>query len=175
MAPDFVPPELVVHWEQPWKAAARDSVPFRALLRDHGYLSPHFTMAEAACQDAARTPVPHRLVRRARNQAFQLERLRHRLGDRPMPVLSWYRTPEWNRRVGGASQSEHMNADACDFDISVVRSLPGFDREANIVYANGGFGQYPGGNRHVDNRGWRARWTSFVIAVRSLLRGKWRV
>jgi hypothetical protein len=36
-----------------------------------------------------------------------------------------------------------------------------FDRAADRVFANGGFGTYPSGARHTDSRGSRARWSSF--------------
>lgn len=165
----MVPPDLLEHWNKPWTSAARNNVDFRAWLRDHGYLSPHFTMKEAACKDPGRTPIPHSLVRKARDHAFNLEKLRHKLGDRPMPVNSWYRTPAWNRHVGGAGQSKHMEAIATDFSLRTVSSLPRFDYWANKVFATGGVGTYPGGARHVDSRGWRARWSSFVPGLLSLI------
>lgn len=163
--PDWVPLEYVELWKQPWTMAARTNPGFRRLLQKHGYLTPNFSLREARCHDPAKTPVPHNLIRKARDHAFNLERLRHKLGDRPMPVFSWYRTPAWNRHEHGASQSKHMEAIATDFTLQTVRSLPKFDYWANRVFALGGFGTYPGGARHTDSRKGRARWSTWVPTV----------
>jgi uncharacterized protein YcbK (DUF882 family) len=121
-------------------------------------LSPHFPLAEAHSHDGVRVP-PH-LIPNAQKHAFNLEQLRHRLGDKPLYVLSWYRSPSHNAAVGGVPNSQHLTALATDIDKALVDQRPGFDEAADFVFANGGFGQYPGGSRHVDSRGYRARWTS---------------
>ena len=159
--PSGLPRKYRPHWDRPWRPRARNSPGFRRWLDAHGYLSPHFTLAEAACKDG--TPVPTALNRGARNHAFNLERLRRRLGDRPIPVISWYRTPAHNRRVGGAPQSKHLSAFATDHPKQWVnqvgRSL--VLRHGDAVFRNGGMGVYPAGSMHFDSRGVRARWTSF--------------
>ncbi len=150
------------YWLRPWTVPLdpRKAAQFKKLLRDHGHLSPHFTIKEAACNDPAETPVPTRLLPRAQMHAFNLERLRHELGDVPLDVLSWFRTVFWNDKNGGASESRHLKADGTDFDVAVVKRIgtAKFDRAAEKVFANGGFGRYPSGSRHVDSRGERARW-----------------
>jgi hypothetical protein len=50
-----------------------------------------------------------------------LQTLRDLLG-KPMIVLSGYRSPEYNRRVGGARASKHMEGTA--FDISIANHEP---------------------------------------------------
>lgn len=100
--------------------------------------------------------------------AVNLERKKHGLKETGIHVLSWYR-PEWyNRKIGGASRSQHIQGDACDISLAEIgRLMPWkggrarFDQICNRLFAGGGFGQYPGGSRHVDTRGYRARWTSF--------------
>jgi uncharacterized protein YcbK (DUF882 family) len=126
----------------------------------HGLLSPHFTRKEAACNDPANTSVPTSLRANAQRQAFYLERLRHELGDKPLPILSWYRTRAWNEHVGGAEDSRHMQADASDFTTQTAQSfgVTRFDAACEKVYAKGGFGRYASGSRHGDARGSRARW-----------------
>jgi hypothetical protein len=150
------------YWRKPWTVPTdtRKATRFKKLLREHGYLSPHFKIREARCHDAAETPVPARLLPRAQRHAFNLERLRHELGDVPLSPLSWYRTPAHNAAVGGASESRHMKADGTDFDVAVVNAIgtAKFDRAAEKVFDQGGFGRYPSGSRHVDSRGTRARW-----------------
>ena len=112
----------------------------------------------------------------AKRHARNLESLRSRINQaraaRGLPatgisVLSWARSWEHNKEVGGAGNSQHLYFLATDITKEEVRRLTpwdtgAFDRIANAVFANGGFGQYPGGNRHVDSRGYRARWTSFT-------------
>jgi GH25 family lysozyme M1 (1,4-beta-N-acetylmuramidase) len=158
--PNWVPRQHWQKWLQPWGAAASSSTAFKDLCWKHGYLSPHFARKEAACHDPANTAVPPSLRARAQRQAFNLERLRHQLGDRALPILSWYRTPAWNRHVGGAVNSRHKQADATDFTAQTVRSFGArhFDSACEHVFANGGFGRYASGSRHGDSRGSRARW-----------------
>jgi GH25 family lysozyme M1 (1,4-beta-N-acetylmuramidase) len=159
--PTWLPAPYRPLWAQPWNQRAAGDVKFRALLDGHGYLSPHFRLTEARCKDG--TSVPGALKRRASDHAFALEALRHRLGDRPIPVISWYRSPAHNRRVGGARASKHMQAIATDHPrawvdrVGRARVL----REGNVVFARGGMGVYPSGSLHFDSRGTRARWNSF--------------
>lgn len=157
-APEDLPSEFNDLWARPWCKEARESTAFNDWLWDHGRLSPNFSRDEARCKDPGRCPVPDELRAGCQRHAFQLERLRHKLGDRPLSVLSWYRTPAWNARCGGASQSRHMKADATDFTREEVARHPGFDQIADEIFAEGGFGTYPSGSRHVDSRGTRARW-----------------
>ena len=149
--------------DKPWTRAARRrrNVRFRRWLWRHGYLSPNFTRAEARCKDG--TDVPWSLRTNAQRHAFNLERFRHALGDRSMPILSWYRTPSWNAQVGGASQSRHMQADATDFTVQFVTAVgrSRWDSLTEKFFANHGAGSYPSGSRHLDSRPYRARWTSF--------------
>jgi GH25 family lysozyme M1 (1,4-beta-N-acetylmuramidase) len=161
--PRWVPSEYWERWQKPWSDEASNSSKFRELCWKNGFASPHFERKETACQDAANTPVPGNLRANAQRQAFNLEKLRHELGDKPLPILSWYRTPAHNAAVGGASQSRHMQADATDFTVQTAASFgtAHFDQVCDRLYANGGFGTYPSGSRHVDSRGSRARWSSF--------------
>jgi hypothetical protein len=158
--PASLPAKYRPHWSEPWTARARRSPGFRLWLARHGYLTPHFTLAEAASHDGI--AVPRRMRPAARDHAFRLERLRHALGDVPVPITSWYRSPARNRAVGGAAKSWHMRAVATDHPVEFVHRHPSFDRLAAGIWSDGGFGQYPGGARHVDTRGFRARWTTYT-------------
>lgn len=156
-----VPSRYRRHWARPWTPQAKRSPGFRLWLSRQGLLTPHFSYADAACKDG--TPIPKWMRHRARNHAFNLERFRHAMGDRPLPVLSWYRHPAYNRRIGGASQSRHMKGDATDFSRQTVNGL-GRNRWfaiADVIFANGGVGDYPVGSAHLDSRGYRSRWRSF--------------
>jgi GH25 family lysozyme M1 (1,4-beta-N-acetylmuramidase) len=161
--PRWVPRQYWELWQKPWDDAAAKSAKFRELCWKNGFVSPNFARKEAACHDDRNTGVPESLRANAQRQGFNLEKLRHALGDRPLPILSWYRTPAHNAAVGGASQSRHMQGDAADFTVQTVGGFGAgkFDQTADRLYSKGGFGTYPSGSRHVDSRGTRARWSSF--------------
>ena len=148
-------------WKHPYGKLAQRSSKFKRFCWRQGYVSPNFTRKEWASKDG--TPVPVELRVNAQKQAFKCERLRHRLGVRPIGALSYYRSPAHNAAVGGASQSRHMMADACDWDISTINRF-GRDRflaAVEKIWANNGIGIYPGGNIHTDARPYRARWSSW--------------
>jgi hypothetical protein len=159
--PSWIPDRFVKLWRQPWTEAARTNREFKNLLWSKGYASPNFTEAETRCKRGDR--VPESLRGGCQEQAFQLEQVRHELGDISMPVLSWYRPRDYNAMVGGATNSKHIDAIATDFDVATVNRVgrTKFDAAFEKYYANDGFGQYPSGSRHGDVRGYRARWTSF--------------
>ena len=159
--PMWVPDRYADHWRHPWTEKARKSGPFKRLCWTHGYASPNFTEAETRCKDGTR--VPAALTVGCQEQAFQLERVRHALGDVSMPALSWYRHRAYNAAIGGATNSKHIDAIATDFDTSTVRRIgtDKFDAAFEDHYENDGFGSYPSGSRHGDVRGYRSRWTSF--------------
>ena len=122
-------------------------------------VTPHFAWRELACKDGSQVPSDHRP--NAVALCAELEVLRAELG-RPIYITSGYRTPEHNRRVGGARSSFHLTARAAD--IVVAGFLPGevyatierLIREGRMH--EGGLGLYRGWV-HLDTRGKRARWT----------------
>jgi hypothetical protein len=150
-------------WNKPWTVdlSSDKDKDFKAKCWEHGYLSPHFKRAEAASKggDAcgcAAASIPEGAQRaRAQYHAFCLERVRHKVGDKPMSPLSWYRSPCHNSCVGGASQSQHLNCWATDWSDATRASVGAtkFDDAMHEVFSNGGRGVL--GNtrhiRHVDN------------------------
>ena len=61
--------------------------------------SPHLTWRELACHDAARTPYPPKWrIKRARVLASAFEDIRDHWGV-PIPILSAYRTKEYNEML----------------------------------------------------------------------------
>jgi uncharacterized protein YcbK (DUF882 family) len=153
-----------------------------------GQPSPHFTWAEVIAHSGYdRVPLsPMRLPNgswvtpraNARTQAHKLEQVRalvnvkrtdHGLNLTGIHILSWARSWEHNKAVGGAKDSQHLYFRACDIALAEIERLcpwPGgradFESIIQQVYWKGGVGDYSAGNRHVDCRGYRARWTSFV-------------
>jgi hypothetical protein len=158
----------------PWKAQARASRAVRKHLDAQGRVTPHFTWDEFACQDAQRTPVPANLRANTIRLCWLLEKLRHQLGDVPLSIDSGYRTPEHNKEVGGASKSRHMHGDAADFFANQVDRWiaqgTAKDRAAvltiaNRIFAVGGLGNETSGTLHVDARGLKARFITWVAAT----------
>lgn len=76
--------------------------------------SPHLFYTELACHDGTPYPVEwygDKLVHLA--QLF--EEIRHILGDRPIVILSAYRTPMYNAKIeGAATGSQHIQGRALD-------------------------------------------------------------
>jgi Peptidase M15 len=158
---------------KPWKAQARASRAVRKHLDARDHVTPHFTWAEFACQDAQRTPVPANLRANTIRLCWLLEKLRHQLGDVPLSIDSGYRTPQRNKEVGGASDSRHTHADAADFFAPQVdrwiaqgtaNSRADVIAIANRIFASGGVGNETSGTLHVDARGMRARFVTWIAA-----------
>lgn len=86
--------------------------------------------------------------------------------DRPITVLSWYRTLAWNRRVGGARKSRHLEGDATDIVIEGVDPALVYAKIVELIKAGkmlpGGVGKYPTFT-HYDTRGRNARWSSPLL------------
>lgn len=101
--------------------------------------APHFTWIELGSPPSSLRPNARRLAR-------ALEALRNRAGDRPLRVLSGYRTAAHNRAVGGAPQSWHLRALAAD--------IPGGYATVDDALACGftGIGVRDGKVVHVDLR-----------------------
>lgn len=88
-------------------------------------LTPHFTLAEFAVSGAHPelvVPVPPALQGRITRLAVEvLEPIRIRL-DRPMRILSGYRSRALNRAVGGSVTSQHVRGEATDFTAADIRA-----------------------------------------------------
>lgn len=131
-------------------------------------VTPHFTLEEAACRDG--TPYPAGWVAERLVPLFEAaEALRAALGGGPLEVMSCYRTPSHNRKVGGAPESLHLQGRAVDLRPAdgaqqhwpalaahALREL--MDRGAIPV---GGIGTYDT-FVHYDTRGKRASWRGGV-------------
>ncbi len=75
-----------------------------------------------------------------------LEQLRRDTGGRPLRILSGYRSPETNRRVGGAANSQHLHGRAADIP-------PGYATQAQAEAAGfKGIGMAGKWAVHVDVR-----------------------
>ena len=118
------------------------------------YLSKHFQAKEFACRDSSDT------VWVAEELLDVLESIRAQAGGKPMTVLSGYRTPSYNTKVGGAEYSQHVYGTAADICVKGVdvNTLAKYARIA--MPERGGVGIYvKQGFCHVDVREARADWT----------------
>lgn len=74
----------------------------------------NLTWKELACKD--KTGYPNAYVKDGRvyRLAQVFENIRKLCRDKPIIIHSAYRTPEWNRKVGGVSNSQHVLGIALD-------------------------------------------------------------
>lgn len=75
--------------------------------------SPHLDWDELACHDGTNYPDWWKRER-AVHLASVFEAIRAACGNKPIRILSAYRTPEHNRVVGGAPLSQHVEGRALD-------------------------------------------------------------
>lgn len=157
--PNWLPTHFADQWRKPWTVSRSggDQASFKRLIWEHGYASPHYTRKEAGgtLRHPQGCPVPEGLRGNCQYHAFSLERVRHECGDKAMGPLSWYRCGPHNSAVGGATQSQHMQANATDWSDATRASLGAdrFDNAMHREFANGGRGVLGSSRhiRHVDN------------------------
>ena len=80
-------------------------------------------------------------------------------------ILSSYRSPGYNKAVGGASSSQHLEFTALDITFDGISPQRVYDRLLEWRKAGkftGGLGLYPSsGFVHIDTRGRNATWRGF--------------
>lgn len=121
-------------------------------------LTKNFNREEFDCKNGV--VIPEKYHKNLRMLAENLQVLRNYLGE-PVSIISGYRTPAYNKKIGGVAYSKHLSASAAD--ITVKSKTP--QQLAGIIemlikdghMRQGGIGVYPG-FVHYDIRGFRARW-----------------
>ena len=122
--------------------------------KDGDRLSANFKAGEFRPKDASFTflRISPELVRR-------LEKIRTALGGAAITVHSAYRPPEYNRSVGGVSNSAHIDGLAADVSAAGISTEVLHKVCEVIIGDDGGLGYYPSQQFcHVDVRGYRSRW-----------------
>ena len=121
-------------------------------------LEENFSLSEFRCKDG--TEVPEDLIDNVKLLAENLQVLRDEIG-KPVRIISGYRSPKYNSRIGGAKRSQHMTAKAAD--IKVNGMTPAEIKEVIVRLISegkmhvGGIGLY-NTFTHYDVRGRNARW-----------------
>lgn len=76
---------------------------------------------------------------------------------KPVTINSGYRTPAYNKKVGGAIYSQHQYGTACDVSVSGVKPSDVADYAETLLKNTGGIGRYPTFT-HIDVRAVKSRW-----------------
>jgi len=79
-------------------------------------LTKNFKIQEFSCKDANKTPVPRQYWKNVNRLAKNLQALRDAVGQ-PVVITSGYRTPEYNKAIGGAKHSQHLLCLAADIKV----------------------------------------------------------
>ena len=118
-------------------------------------VSQHFQAGEFLPHDSS-----YRYLRLSPRLVEILEKIRSGVGGLSVTVHSGYRPPAYNRQIGGASQSAHVDGLAADISVPGL-SVARLHQVADLIVGEtGGVGYYPDqGFVHVDVRGFLARWT----------------
>lgn len=115
------------------------------------FLSPNFRVREFRCKDGSDT------ILISTELVALLEEIRQHF-NRPITIVSGYRTPSYNRAIGGASQSQHVLGTAADITISTINPLLICRAAETLLGNSGGIGHYVDRFTHVDVRNNRSRW-----------------
>jgi len=127
-------------------------------------LTKNFTLTEMRCHNGC--DVPWTLLENAQELANNLQVLRDALG-KPVILVSCFRSPDYNKRIGGARRSYHMKCMAADIKVKGVapREIKTLILELieDGKMKQGGVGLYQRGRGtrgfvHYDIRNKRARW-----------------
>ena len=113
-------------------------------------VSQNFQVKEFACKDGSDT------IFIAPELVTILQAIRSHFG-KPVVINSAYRTPEYNKKVGGATQSQHLYGTAADIAVSGVTPKQVAEFAENLLSGRGGIGIYAGFT-HIDVREVKSRW-----------------
>lgn len=116
----------------------------------------YFTWAQAT-HGGTRLPASVDVVYGMIRIAEALEEIRVLVGNQPVEIVSWYRDPATNLRVGGTKSSRHLTGDGVNFVVADIHPQEVYARLDNWWGARGGLAS-ASEFTHIDARGYRARW-----------------
>ena len=122
-------------------------------------LTNNFKLQEFGCRDGS---LPEgELLENCRELADNLQVLRDHIG-KPINIISGYRPPAYNKKIGGAKKSQHLLARAADIKVSGMAPAEVHATVLKLIKAGkmkqGGVGKYST-FVHYDTRGTAARWS----------------
>lgn len=114
------------------------------------YISKNFRVREFACKDGS-DPIfiDNELV-------SVLQQIRDHFG-KAVTITSAFRTASHNKKVGGATYSQHLYGKAADIKVSGVAASVVADFAETLMPSTGGVGRYSTFT-HVDVRKVKSRW-----------------
>jgi uncharacterized protein YcbK (DUF882 family) len=115
-------------------------------------LSKNFKLSEFVCKDGScKVLVIPELIEK-------LQAMRDKLG-KPIQIVSGYRTPEYNKKVGGAPKSQHVEGKAADIKVKGMSPLDLAFVAESIGFKGIGVYTHDGNNfLHVDVRENKSYW-----------------
>ena len=116
-------------------------------------LSNNFTVREFACKDGSDS------VKISSDLVAILQKIRDHFG-KPVTINSAYRNSAYNKKIGGATYSQHVYGTAADIVVQGVSPDEVAKYAEYLMPKYGGIGLYPSFT-HVDVRSARARWKNF--------------
>ena len=121
-------------------------------------LSNNFNLSEFNCNDGSATP--DNIIVNLRLLAEQLQVLRDFVG-KSITINSGYRSPSYNKKIGGVSNSQHVKGFAADIRIEGITPSQVHSIISELIkdgrMSEGGLGKYSSFT-HYDIRGTKARW-----------------
>ena len=121
-------------------------------------LTENFSLHEFRCRDGS--DVPEEYMDNVQELSENLQVLRDHI-QKPITVISGYRSPEYNKKIDGARRSQHLLAKAGDL---IVKGMKPDEVKEAIVHLikegrmkKGGVGLYTHFT-HYDVRGFNRRW-----------------
>ena len=113
-------------------------------------LSTNFIVQEFACKDNSNTIlVDTELVK-------ILQNIRDHF-NKPITITSGYRSPSYNKKIGGVSNSQHTKGTAADIIVKDTSPLEVAKYAEYLMPKSGGIGLYDSFT-HIDTRAIRSRW-----------------
>jgi uncharacterized protein YcbK (DUF882 family) len=124
-------------------------------------LEENFHIDEFKCRDGSSVPEEH--IENIKELAKNLQVLRDYI-DKPIVVISGYRSLQYNTSIGSKPTSQHVKSKAADIIVSGMTPLEVRNTIIKLIkegkMKKGGVGVYSSFT-HYDTRGYNARWGSY--------------